>query len=48
LNPKIKGFPLLSGLGHEFSKEKHPKNRNFAPLRLCEINKTEEKAIFVT
>ncbi|KOP35865.1 hypothetical protein DBB36_23070 [Flavobacterium sp. WLB] len=48
LNPKIKGFPLLSGLGHEFSKVKHPKNRNLAPLRLCEINKTVEKPDFAS
>ncbi|KOP37434.1 hypothetical protein DBB36_11815 [Flavobacterium sp. WLB] len=57
MNPKIKGFPLLSGLGHKFPEEnfeskrhfhkkKRRKNRNLAPLRLCEIKKNKEKTRF--
>ncbi|KRB56566.1 hypothetical protein ASD98_12035 [Flavobacterium sp. Root186] len=54
MNPKIKGFPLLSGLGPRFPEEfqktieasrrkKKEKNKNFVPQRLCEIKKNTEK-----
>jgi hypothetical protein len=54
LNPKIKGFPLLSGLWHKFpeenfrskrhfQKKKQRKKENSAPLRLCEIKKNTVK-----
>ncbi|UUF13392.1 MULTISPECIES: hypothetical protein [Flavobacterium] len=54
MNPKIKGFPLLSGLWHKFpeenfqmkrhfQKKKRRKKENSAPFRLCEIKKNTEK-----